>query len=575
MMKRLFPYLAALALILMPDVGWGLDLTILHVNDSHSYLESTADKLLLDEQKTYVRLGAWPRLASAIHHVRRERDNVALLHAGDAVQGGLYFIQYNGNPEMRFLNRLDFDAMTLGNHEFDRGADFLANMIECAGMPVLGANIDAPGVPRLNEKVKPYTVLSFEGEQVGIIGLTLKETDQVSSPGPGVTFADEAETARRYVKKLQSMDIDKIILLTHVGLERDKRLAATVPGVDIIVGGHSHTLLGDENALQALGKHGQAPYPVVVKGVDGNDVYVVQAWKWGRVLGRIDLTFDSSGQITHAAGHPLMLVADDFKRKDGNGHKTALRGTARQAVLDTLADNPAARVMAEDRSSAAFLAPFTQGVSQLHAKIIGEAKAPLPHVRAPGETTLGRTMLHGSLLAPLVARSMLEKIDRTGTNAEIAILNGGAVRDSLKQGPISIGTAYTLMPFRNTLYTMDISGSMLKDVLEQGVTRSGGAFPYLAGARYVADMNRVEGDRITSVEVQSGNAWQPLEAERVYHVVVSSYLANGGDGYAMFTKASRRYDTGFVDTEAFIEFVQAHKTLSPPKNTGVTYIPVN
>lgn len=573
-MRKIVAILVGLLGLLLASPGWALELTILHVNDSHSYLESTGDKLTPGGEKTYVQLGAWTRLTTAVNHVRRESENVALLHAGDAVQGGLYFMKYDGRPEMEFLNRLKFDGFVLGNHEFDKGPEFLTGFLEHAGIPVLSANIEASGKPRLAARVKPYTILNYGAERIGVIGLTTKDTAFTSSPGPAVQFLDEAKTAQKYVDELQEQGVNKIILLTHVGLARDKELAATVSGVDVIVGGHSHSLLADSDPMRVLGKQVDGEYPVVVKGVDGNDVYVVTAWKWGRVLGRLDVDFDEAGEVVRVKGCPVMLVADDFKRKDSQGQKVELGGVARQAILEDLAKSPVAAVVAEDAPAAEFLEPYTQGVEAMRSDVIGRATASLPHITAPGVNRDGVSLPHGSLIAPHVAKAMLEKIATTGAPADCCLLNAGGVRESVAQGNISIGTAYQLMPFNNTLYLLTLTGAQLKDALEYGVTRSEGAFPYVAGMRYSADMNQPEGSRITTIDIHSKDGeWITVDPAQTYRVVTNAYLARGGDGYVALREAADRYDTGFVDTESFIEYVKRHKKLSPLEQTGVTYIP--
>ena len=573
-MRKISTLIVVLAVIFLAGTGWAFDLTILHVNDSHSYLDATEGKLTPDGTKTEVQLGAWARLTAAMESARRQNENTALLHAGDAVQGGLYFMKYGGKPEMEFLTRLKFDAMTLGNHEFDKGADYLAGFLEYTDVPILGANINASGVPKLAKQLKPYTILSFGDERVGVIGLTTKDTQFVSSPGPGVIFADEAETARTYIKELEEQGVDKIILLTHVGLGHDKKLAAEVAGVDVIVGGHSHSLLADPDAMQAMGESVDGTYPVVVKGVDGNDVYVVTSWKWGRVLGRLNISFDESGNVTAATGTPVLLVADDFKRKDEAGNWSPVTGEVRQKILDDFAQSSVANVVVEDAAAAAFLAPFSDGVQSMRTDAIGVAAKSLPNIRVPGVTGSGISLPHGSLIAPLVARSMLEKFDTTGIGADMALQNAGGVRDGVNRGNITVGTAYMLLPFGNTLCVLDATGQQIKSALEYGVTRGRGAFPYVAGARYTADMNQPEGHRVTSVDMlNAAGKWEPLEMARTYRLVTNSYLARGGDGYDMFKSISKRYDTGFVDAQAFIEFVKKQKIVAPPKSTGVTYVP--
>lgn len=568
-MKRYIFLLLLLATVLFAHPVLGFELTILHVNDSHSYLESTGDKVELVGEKTYVQLGAWTRLTTAVEHVRREGGNVALLHAGDAVQGGLYFTEYKGKPEMEFLNRLRFDAMTLGNHEFDKGPKFLAEMLCCTHIPVLSANMDASQVPDLSSRVKPYTILTLEGEKVGVIGLTLADTSFVSSPGPDISFASEAEVARAYVAELEKLGVNKIILLTHVGLETDMKLAAEVPGVDVIVGGHSHSLLAEPYAMEELGLNPESTYPVVVKGSDGNDVYVVTAWKWGRILGRLNVTFDEKGRVVEAKGDPVMLMADEFQRKNSEGEKVALDGEERQAVLDELCGNPVARVVAEDAPTSEFLAPYSKGVQAMLKDVIGKAVKPLPHIRVPGVNESGVRLPSGSLIAPLVVQAMLDKIDTTGRKADFAFMNGGGVRMSLDRGKITVGEVRMLLPFDNTIYTMTVSGAQIKAALEYGVDRGEGAFPYVAGARYTADMNRPKGERVTQIHVQG----IPLDLNRQYHMATNAYLARGGDGYSMFKDISDQYDTGFYVPQSFMDYVREVGKVKPLPSTRITYIP--
>lgn len=566
--------LAVLLVLTLVGAAPALELTVLHVNDSHSFLEATPDTLVLDGKRTSALLGGWARLARAVADERAAGANVALLHAGDAVQGDLYFMKYDGRPEMELLDRLGFDAMTLGNHEFDRGGDFLARMLGYARLPVLGANVDASGLPALAGRISPSVVLDYSGEPVGVIGLTLADTPALSSPGPGLRFGNEAEAARRAVAGLERLGVKRIILLTHLGLARDLELAATVPGVDLIVGGHSHTLLGDSTDLQSLGLTAQADYPVKVEGPDGSPVYVVTAWKWGRVLGRLDVRFDTDGRVASVRGRPLLLVGDEFSRRDDTGRPVALAGPAREAAMAGLAVSPVAAVVAEDPVTAEYLEPYRRGVAAMRQQVIGTAAEDLPHIRVPGVDENGRNLAHGSLLAPLVCRSMLDKLRSTGRPAHMALLNAGAVRHGLDRGEITVGSAYTLLPFGNTLFAMEMTGAQILKALETGVSRGGGAFPYVAGARYTADMTRPEGARIADVAVADDDGGlAPLDPAQTYRVVTNAYLAGGGDGYTVMGEVSGATDTGFSDVLVFIDFVTAAGVLNPPQTTGVTYIP--
>ena len=471
--------LAALALVLTGAgaPAHGLDLAVLHVNDSHSYLDDTPLTLTLDGRKTYARTGGWARLKTAVDAVRAEGGPVLLLHAGDAVQGDLYFLRYGGRPEMQLLDRLGFDALVPGNHEFDKGAEFLAAMLGHTRVPVVAANMHAKGVPALAARLRPDIVVERSGRRIGIVGLAPPNAGRISSPGPGVEFDDPLTAARTRVAALRRQGVDVIILLTHLGLEHDLKLAAAVPGVDVVVGGHSHSLLGDEAALSALGQHPAGPYPIEVRGPEGDTALVVSAWKWGRVLGRLDVHFDDQGRITAYQGRPALLVADDLRRKDTKGNKTPLHGEAHRRALAELDATPAAAVVAPDPEIEALLAPLRDGLRAMREDIVANAADDLPHVQVPGESASGRILPGGSLVAPLVCRAMLHKLRTTRLGADVFLQNAGGVRTGLRQGPVSVGAAYAMLPFANSIIVLQATGAQLRQALEHGLAQGGGAFP--------------------------------------------------------------------------------------------------
>ena len=575
---RLFKALAlavlAIALAGADAPARGLDLAILHVNDSHSYLDATPLALSIDGRKTYARTGGWARLKTAVDTVRAQGDPVLLLHAGDAVQGDLYFLRYGGQPEMELLDSLGFDALVPGNHEFDKGAPFLATMLGHTRVPVVAANVDAQGVPSLAARLRPDLVVERGGRRIGIVGLAPPNARRISSPGPGVEFSDAQPAARARVAALRARGVDIIILLTHLGLARDLELAAAVPGVDVVVGGHSHTLLGDESALAALGLHPAGPYPIEVRGPEGDTVLVVSAWKWGRVLGRLDAHFDDQGRITSYQGRPALLLADDLRRKNAQGDKLPLQGQERGQALSTLAANPAATVLPPAPDVEALLAPLRDGLKAMREDVIATAVDDLPHVLVPGESASGRVLPGGSLVAPLVCQAMLHKLRSTGLGADVFLQNAGGVRTGLQQGPVSVGAAYAMLPFANSIILLEATGAQLRQALEHGLTQGGGAFPYLAGARYEVDMTPPAGHRLAQVELSTANGWSPLDDNRTYHLATNAFLAHGGDDYTMLRDIPTRTDTGFVDTLAFIEWLKSHPTLHAPTTTGVRLVHV-
>ncbi|MDP5336595.1 MAG: metallophosphoesterase, partial [Paracoccaceae bacterium] len=227
-------------------------LHILHVNDLHSRIEpinrfdSTCSAADEAEGKCF---GGVARLATKVTELRdalrAQGQNVILLDAGDQFQGSLMYTTYNGAVEAEFMQAIGFDAMAVGNHEFDDGPAGLAAFLDKVGFPVISGNIDVSRSNLLAGRVADHVILEVGGHRIGIVSALATDTVETSSPGDDVIFADEAASLAVDVAALEAQGVDKIIALTHVGLPRDLDLAARVPGLDAIVGGHSHTLMSN------------------------------------------------------------------------------------------------------------------------------------------------------------------------------------------------------------------------------------------------------------------------------------------------------------------------------------------
>ena len=363
-----------------------------------------------------------------------------------------------------------------------------------------------------------------------------------------------------------------IIVLSHGGYQADLELAAKVPGIDLIVGGHSHVMLGD---FSSLGMKSDGNYPTRVNGPEGRPVYIVHAWEWAKMIGLLDLEFDSSGNVAHCAGQPVLMVGDTFRRKDQSGRKVEVAPEVRAEIIKTIEADFMITAPGEDRQALAKLAEYHAGVEELKKQVIASVPDDLLHVREPGvHKASGRDLSEGSLIAPVVAESMLGKVNRHGLKVHLALQNAGGVRTDIMRGDLTVATAYELLPFANNMVVLEITGAEIKKALDQGVSRGGGAFPYVAGARYTADMTRSEGERITRLEIKNpAGQWVPVEPQTVYRLVTNSFLAGGGDAYTVLKQTGGyRYDTGFSDTESFMEFAAEKGSLSRPAGTGVTLL---
>ncbi|MCL1985131.1 MAG: metallophosphoesterase, partial [Betaproteobacteria bacterium] len=237
-------------------------LSVLHTNDTHSAFGGTTDAGLI----CYAAMceggrGGYVRLDQAVRAVRRDSPDALFLDAGDIFQGTLFWFRYKERMPMALVDAMGYQAVIPGNHEFDDGWPAWLRLVDALKTPVLAANISfdpRPDSPAA-DKIHPYIILERNGRKIGIVGLITEETPEKSNPGPGISFGSAKKALEAAVKELTAQNVHIIIALTHLGLENDRLLARTVDGVDIIVGGHSHSLLSNHD------KKAEGPYPIVEK----------------------------------------------------------------------------------------------------------------------------------------------------------------------------------------------------------------------------------------------------------------------------------------------------------------------
>lgn len=565
-----------------------IDLTILHMNDHHSHI--AADEFDFDVtdltlsttkesgdaiDEVEVVFGGFPMLVSLFNTLESQHDNVLKLHAGDAITGTLYYSLFNGAADAAVMNQICFDAFSLGNHEFDDGDTGLANFLDAlnstaCNTPALAANIvPANNSAIASDYIKAYTIKEFDGEKVGIIGIDIAgKTKNSSNPDDATQFLDETTTAQANIDKLTEMGINKIILMTHYQYFNDLKLAAALDGVDIIVGGDSHTLLGDDTFTD-LGFHASAEYPTVVTDAKGKTVCIVQAWEYAHLMGKLQVSFDAAGDVTACQGHPYMPIdGQNFVYKYADGDERKLNSTDQSTVVKALTAHPEIVVAQPDATTLNLLNTFNEQVSVLEQTVIGTTTQDLCLERFPGQgrstvCEVSATYIQGSDISNIVAKAFLT----VTPTADIAIQNGGGVRVDIAAGNFTIADAFTLLPFSNTLVTLDMTGQQIIDVLEEALANtldnngSSGSYPYASGLRFEVDASQEAGNRISNVEVNSrvSGDWAAININTVYTVVTNDFIASGRDGYKTFGVV---YDAGnYVDTfteyaQGFIDYVK-------------------
>jgi 5'-nucleotidase / UDP-sugar diphosphatase len=561
-------------------------LTLIHVNDTHSKFEPSLTKLSLDLDESlkakpvYLELGGYPYAAQVIGEMRASEANPLVLHAGDYFQGTLYYTKYLGEADVAFWNLVKLDAGTLGNHEFDKGSQAQRDILLAkVNFPIVDANVDMRNDPILKDAApKPYKVIAIGREKVGVIGATTMETPYISSPDKSIVFIDPATAAQKAVDALAKAGVNKVVLLSHLGYDEDLKLAAKVSGIDVIVGGHSHTLLGAE--YKAVGLAPLGDYPTKVKDAAGGTTLVVQSWEWAKVVGDLAVDFDAKGKVVGfkdksalAAGSNLIQAYDlpDPKgsptrvRWQWNGYGFAITVNDGKNWVDApkedlgywsamyakvyaaVAARPEIRLVAGDPRAWTLVRGYALGVSDLQRTVVAQV----------GED-LKRSFNAGP--GPIVADSM-----RAYAGVQIGMTNVGGVRIDLMPGPLTTAKVYEVIPFGNTLVTFKATGAQVVSIFEDGIDfglSKYGDFPanpllYVSGAKLSVDPSKAKGSRVSGVQVQAADgSWADLDPTASYTMVVNNFMAAGGDKYDTCKAIPDKKDTGYIDAEAFFAYVK-------------------
>ncbi|AGB44393.1 5'-nucleotidase/2',3'-cyclic phosphodiesterase-like hydrolase [Mesorhizobium australicum WSM2073] len=508
-------------------------LNILHINDWHSRIEGNnkyESTCSAEEETKGECIGGAGRLITAIAQERKklEGQNVLLLSAGDNFQGSLFYTTYKGKVEGEFLNDMKFDAMALGNHEFDDGEAALAPFLDMIKFPVLGANVKANAQSKLGDRVKPSVVVEVGGQKIGIIGAVTNDTPELASPGPNIKIEDDVKSITAEVEKLKGEGVDKIIAVTHIGYNRERDVIAKIPGIDIVVGGHSHTLLSNTDPKAA------GPYPTMVDNPGGYKVPVVQAASYSKYLGEFKVVFDDNGVVKSASGDPIYLDK-------------------------SITPDPA--VLARIKELGA-------PIEALKNKEVAETTDVIDGSR---ESCRAKECAMGNL----VSDAILDRVK--GQGVEIVISNGGGLRASIDKGTVTMGEVLTVLPFQNTLATFQISGKDLVAGLEGGLSQiedGAGRFPQVAGLKYSFDRSVApNAGRVKSVEVMENGAWTPINPTKDYLVATNNYVRQGGDGYKVFAeKAKNAYDYGPGLEQVVADYLGAHRPYTPKLDGRITEI---
>lgn len=481
--------------------GYGnFEISIYHINDVHAHLDqfsSSGTDCTRPERGCF---GGYSRVKTVLNSTRPSKENSLFLNAGDEFQGTLFYNFYKGWRTADTLNQLGVNAMTLGNHEFDGGDEELAAFINNITFPILAANLKSTN-PTLNSSVKPYVI--FEQYDMAVIGVITPETSQLSNPGNGTTFTDPVVAVQAAVDEIKATtDINRIVALTHIGYTEDIKLAEQTTGLSLIIGGHSHTPLGNITGSQGA-------YPTIANNTAGDEVFIVTAYRWGEYLGYIDLVYDTAGRVLEYRGAPIHLT--NQTRQD----------PGLQAQVD------------------AWREPFQEFANE----VVGESAVDLVQ-----ETCQAEECTLGDLMADAIVAYRPE--------ADFAIINAGGIRASIDVGPITRGEILTSFPFGNAIVELTLSGQQVWDVLEgivSDVNQANGRavtsfLQVSSGLRIVYDPAGQVGSRLANVTVKD----TPIDLAGSYQVATLDYLAGGGDN---FFEATTDYITLDLQADVLLAYL--------------------
>ncbi|EHW0641662.1 TPA: bifunctional UDP-sugar hydrolase/5'-nucleotidase UshA [Vibrio parahaemolyticus] len=514
-----------------PAHEWNADttykLTVLHTNDHHGrFWQNKHGEYGMAARKTLI--------DDLRDEIQAEGGSVLLLSGGDINTGVPESDLQDAEPDFKGMSKIGYDAMALGNHEFDNPLDVLFKQQDWANFPMLSANIyDKKTGKRL---FQPYAMFNKQGIKIAVIGLTTEDTAKLGNPEfiGQVDFRDPKAEAKELIAELKKTENpDLIFAVTHMGHYENGNRGINAPGdvalarylnegdLDMIVGGHSQepVCMEGSNVIKKNFKPGDECQPD-----QQNGTYIVQAHEWGKYVGRADYEF-RNGELSMVS---YDLIPVNLKKKinvDGQSQRVFVQDeiTQDKAMLD-------------------FLRPFQEkGQSQLNVKIAesnGKLEGDRDVVRFQ-QTNLGR----------LIATAHMER-----AKADFAVMNSGGVRDSIEAGDITYKDVLTVQPFGNMVSYVDMSGQEVLDYLNIVATKpvDSGAYAQFAGISM-----RIENDKVTNVFI--GN--KQLRLDGRYRFTVPSYNASGGDGYPKIDTHPGYVNTGFTDAEVLKDYLESHSPI--------------
>lgn len=471
----------ALSLLLnAPLASLAEELVILHSNDTHSLIDPDSNGK-----------GGVLQRKAIIDSVRKSEKNVILVDAGDMVQGTLYFKYFKGDVEYPLMNMLGYDIRILGNHEFDNGLNDLAKYYKNVKAARLSANYDFSNTP-LKGMFEPYVIKKVGGKKIGFIGINVDPESLISKENyEGMLYKDvipAANATAAYLKNEKKCDL--VVVVSHIGVVKDNDkptdydLARASKDIDIIIGGHSHTLIEPGN---------KGKYPSVVENANGRPVLITQTGKYGKKLGYIKIDLDALKNITpDKFDYELIDVTDRF---------------------------PADKL---DNKVAAFIAPYKHKVDSVNNRVIAQSMYDLK-----SDDRNGGYANFAADFARWFGQLKLDSLngaDGLPAHLDMAVMNVGGIRQNMPKGKVTEGQILATFPFSNHIVIEAVKGADIIDALRVAARKGGEAVS--ENVRVVTD----DDNNLIRVVIDG----EEMDPEKTYNIATIDYVAAGNDDLTGF-----------------------------------------
>ncbi len=482
-----------------------LRFVVLHTNDVHGQA-LTRKATWLDKQNPPL-IGGLPRVAGYVNaardEVKRDGEELLVVDAGDWYQGTPEGLVEGGASFVQALALVGYDAMCVGNHEFDRGLAHLLDILKSSGVPAVCANLNPRGSGKRVDWVPPYRIVERGGVRIALVGLLTPVTPEITHPDARtLDFVDPVEALKGLANELRGK-ADWILPLTHLGVEDDRRLARAFPDLPLIVGGHSHTYLKD--------------------GVREGNTLIVQSGSKASAIGRVELTLHVD------AGAP---GARKVRASESKAHLVDLLEEPADAFRSREIDARCARL--EERTRLEM------------EKVVGELDGAARRTKEPLESGSA-----GNLIADVL---------RERARADVGLMNRGGIRTDIETGPVTRREVFEVMPFDNTLVTLELNGAQLEGLVRNAVEGTAHSGLEASGLEIVVAVDAQKKRRLEALRVNGA----AIEAARTYRVAMNSFMADGGDAYIEKGLAVKRQDTGLLIREVLEDAFVAKGKLTPP-----------